>query len=169
MRRALNAAGLLVCLALLGYAWYAQSVLGLDPCPLCIFQRVGIAAVGLLFLLAALHDPRAWGARVYGVLLLLACLATMAVSARHVWIQHLPADKVPSCGAGLSYMLNVFPLTEVIRKVLTGSGECARITWSFLGLSMPGWVFIAAAGLGLLAGAANLPAPQVSRLRSASK
>jgi len=144
-----------VCLALLGYAWYAQAMLHLEPCPLCIFQRVGVAAAGLLFLLAALHKPKRWGAAVYGVLLVVAALATMGVAARHLWIQHLPEGAVPACGATLSYMLEVLPLTAVIRKVLTGSGECARITWSLLGLSMPGWVFLAAAALGALGAYAN--------------
>lgn len=158
MRRALYVLGLLLCLALLGYAGYAQAVLGLEPCPLCIFQRVGIAAAGLLFLLAALQNPKTWGACIYGVLLALVALATMGVAARHLWIQHLPEGAVPACGATLSYMLDVFPLSDVIRKVLTGSGECAKVTWSWLGLSMPGWVIIAAAGLGslgLYAGCSN--------------
>jgi protein dithiol:quinone oxidoreductase len=155
MRRGLNFLGFAVCVALLGYAWYAQSMLQLEPCPLCIFQRVGVAATAVLFLLAALHNPRRWGAPVYGGLLLVAAFATMAVAARHLWIQHLPEGAVPACGATLSYMLEVFPIADVIRKVLTGSGECAKITWSFLGLSMPGWVLIAAAGLGALAACAN--------------
>ena len=156
MRRGLNLLGFGVCLALLGYAWYAQRVLQLEPCPLCIFQRVGVAAAAVPFLLAALHDPRRWGAAVYGVLIGLAALATMGVAARHLWIQHLPEGAVPACGATLSYMLEVFPVSDVIRKVLTGSGECAKITWSLLGVSMPGWVFIAAAGLGGLGAYANL-------------
>jgi disulfide bond formation protein DsbB len=155
MRRGLNFLGFAVCVALLGYAWYAQAVLHLEPCPLCIFQRVGVAVVGVLFLLATLHHPRRWGAQVYGALLVAAALATMAVAARHLWIQHLPEGAVPACGATLSYMLDVFPISDVIRKVLTGSGECARITWTFLGLSMPGWLFIAAAALGALAAYAN--------------
>jgi disulfide bond formation protein DsbB len=155
MRRGLNFLGFAVCLALLGYAWYAQGMLGLEPCPLCIFQRVGVAAAAVPFLLAALHNPRRWGAAVYGALIVLACLATMAVAARHLWIQHLPEGSVPACGATLSYMLDVFPVTDVIRKVLSGSGECAKITWSFLGLSMPGWVFIAVAALGGLGAYAN--------------
>jgi disulfide bond formation protein DsbB len=149
-RRAANALGALVCIALLGYAWYAQGILALDPCPLCIFQRIGVAATGAVFLLAALHNPRARGAAVYGVLVLVAAIATLAVAARHLWIQHLPPGAVPACGATLDYMLDVFPLTDVIRKVLTGSGECAKVTWTFLGLSMPGWVAIAVAGLGAL-------------------
>jgi len=157
MRRAFNAIGALACVGLLAYAWYAQAVLGLEPCALCIFQRVGIAVVGLLFLLAAIQHPRRWGARVYGGLLLLAALATMAVAGRHLWVQHQPPGTVAACGATLSYMLDVFPLTDVIRKVLSGSGECARVTWTMLGLSMPAWVLIAAAGLGGLAAFANLP------------
>ena len=155
MRRALNVLGLLTCLALLGYAWYSQSVLRLEPCPLCIFQRIGIAALGLIFCLAAAHDPKRWGAAVYGTLVLLAAVATMGVSARHVWIEHLPPDEVPVCGATLSYMLKIFPLGDVVRKVLTGSGECAQVTWTFWGLSMPAWVFIAAGALGSLGMYAN--------------
>jgi protein dithiol:quinone oxidoreductase len=163
MRRRLNFLGFAICVALLGYAWYVQAMLHLEPCPLCIFQRVGVAAAAVLFLLAALHDPRRWGAPVYGVLLVVAALATMAVAARHLWIQHLPDGEVPACGATLSYMLEVFPVSDVIRKVLTGSGECARVTWSFLGLSMPGWVLLAAAGLGVLGAWANfLAAPRPS-------
>jgi disulfide bond formation protein DsbB len=154
-RRSLNFAGLLCCVGLLGYAWYAQGVLKVDPCPLCIFQRVGVASMGVLFLMAWLHSPKAFGARIYGALLGAAALLTMVVAARHVWIQHLPADAVPACGATLNYMLDVFPLTEVIRKVLTGSGECHAVNWTFLTLAMPTWVLIAAAGLGALGVYAN--------------
>lgn len=160
MRRGPNALGLAVCAGLLGYAYYAQFTLGLEPCPLCIFQRIGVAAMGLVFLLAALHGPRGWGARVYGVLLLLAAAITIGVAARHLWIQHLPEGSVPACGATLAYMMDIFPVADVIRKVLTGSGECAKITWSFLGLSMPGWVLLAAAALGLYGLIVNRPAPK---------
>jgi protein dithiol:quinone oxidoreductase len=157
MRRGLNAMGLLACVALLGYAWYAQVVLGLEPCPLCIFQRIGVAIIGLLFLVAALAAPRGRSAWIYAVLLLLAALITAGVAARHLWIQHLPEGSVPACGASLSYMMQIFNVTDVIRKVLTGSGECAKVTWTLLGLSMPGWVMLAAAALGLWGIFANRP------------
>jgi len=147
-RRLTNGLGLLVCVGLLGYAYYAQMHLHLEPCPLCIFQRIGVAGIGLAFLLATLHNPRGWGSRIYGLLIVVAATATLGVAARNVWIQHLPADQVPTCGASLSYLLDIFPLTQVIRTVLTGSGECAEITWTLLGLSMPAWVGIAALGLG---------------------
>jgi protein dithiol:quinone oxidoreductase len=148
-RRPLNLAGFLLCAGLIGYALYAQLHLGLDPCPLCIFQRIGIAALGVVFLIAALHDPHRGGARIYAVLIALAAAATIAVAARQLYIQHLPPGAIPSCGAPLSMMLKFMPLTAVIRKVLTGSGECGVVNWTFLGLAMPAWVLIWAAILGI--------------------
>ncbi|MGH8328194.1 MAG: disulfide bond formation protein B, partial [Steroidobacteraceae bacterium] len=157
MSRALNLLGFIACVGLLGYAVYAQVVLGLEPCPLCEFQRIGIALIGLLFVLAAVHNPRAWGARIYGVLLVLAVLATVGVAARHIWIQSQPPGTVAGCGASLTYMLQIFSPAAVIRKVLTGSGECAKVTWRLLGLTMPAWVLIASVALGALALYANFP------------
>ena len=90
-----------------------------------------------------------WGRRVYAVLIALAALATIGVAARHLYIQSLPPGAVQACGASLAYMMKVFSLNEVLVKVLSGSGECAKVTWTFLGLSMPGWVLLAAALLGI--------------------
>jgi protein dithiol:quinone oxidoreductase len=143
-----NLLGFAVCAGLLGYAYYAQVVLHLDPCPLCIFQRVGIFALGLVFLAAAAHDPVGGFRRLYACLLGLSALATIGVAARQLYIQSLPPGSVPACGASLDFMLKIFSLSEVLVKVLTGSGECARVTWRFLGLAMPGWVLIAALVLG---------------------
>ena len=154
-RRSINFAGFLICAGLIAYALYAQFHLGLDPCPLCIFQRVGIVALGVVFLLAALHNPRGWGTRTYAALIAIAGLATVAVAARQLYIQHLPPGAIPSCGAPLSMMLKFMPLTAVIRKVLTGSGECSVINWRFLGLAMPAWVLIWAAFLGAVGTIAN--------------
>lgn len=154
-RRPVNFAGFLICAGLIAYALYAQFHLGLDPCPLCIFQRIGIVALGVVFLLAALHNPRGWGGRVYAVLIAVAALATVAVAARQVYLQHLPPGAIPSCGAPLSMMLKFMPLTTVIRKVLTGSGECGLVNWTFLGLAMPAWVLICAVFLGATGSFAN--------------
>ena len=143
-----NALGFLACVGLLAYAYYAQFVMHLEPCPLCIFQRIGIFALGVMFLIAALHDPAATGRRVYAALIGLAAFAAVAVALRHLYIQNLPPGSVPACGANLDFMLKVFSLSEVLVKVLTGSGECAKITWTFLGLAMPAWVLISAVVLG---------------------
>jgi disulfide bond formation protein DsbB len=143
-----NLFGFLACACLLAYAYYAQFFLHLEPCPLCIFQRIGVFALGVVFLAAALHDPAALGRRLYALLLGAAALATIGVAWRHLYIQSLPPDSVPACGASLDFMLKVFSLSEVLVKVLTGSGECAKVTWQFLGLAMPAWVLISAVVLG---------------------
>jgi disulfide bond formation protein DsbB len=134
--------GALVCAALIGYALYAQYVQKLEPCPLCIFQRVAVIACGVVFLLAALHNPGRVGAVVYSLLLVVAAGAGAVVAARQVWLQSLPPDKVPACGPGLSYMLETLPFRDVLATVFTGSGECAKIDWTFLDLSMPGWTLV---------------------------
>lgn len=154
-RRALNFAGFLICALLLGYAYYAQFRLGLEPCPLCIFQRVAFIALGGALLLAALHHPGGkLGARVYAGLTVIVAGTGAFIAGRHVWLQSLPPDQVPACGPGLDYMLDVFPLGETLRMVFTGSGECANVDWSFLGLSMPAWVLVWFVALGI-AGAWN--------------
>jgi disulfide bond formation protein DsbB len=146
--RAANALGFLACVGLLAYAYYAQFVMHLEPCPLCIFQRIGVLAIGVAFALAAAHDPGVSGRRVYAGLIALAAVATIGVAARHLYVQNAPPGSIPSCGASLDFMLKVFPLSDVLVKVLTGSGECAKVTWRFLGLAMPAWVLIAAVSLG---------------------
>lgn len=164
-RRLLNIGGALTCAAMLGYALYAEKVLHLDPCPLCMFQRVGVLVLGVAFLLAAIHDPVSrGGARVYAALIGLVAAFPGYVAGRHVYIQSLPEGSVPACGATLDYMLEVFPLLEVVKKVLTGGGECARIDWSFLGLSMPGWVLLMVIGLAAMGLFANLRQPMVRSL-----
>jgi disulfide bond formation protein DsbB len=155
-RRLLNFAGFAACAALMGYALYAQHVLGLDPCPLCIFQLIGVIAMGVVFLVAALHHPRKWGAYVYAGLIALTALATIGVSARHLYVQSLPFGSVPSCGAPLNVLLKFTPLLEVIKRVLIGGGECQQVNWTFLGLAMPAWVLICAVLLGALGLFANL-------------
>ena len=143
-----NLLGFVACVCLLAYAYYAQFVMHLEPCPLCIFQRIGVFVLAIFFLVATLHEPAAFGRRVYALLLSLAALATIGIALRHLYIQSLPPDAVPACGASLDFMLKVFSLSEVLVKVLTGSGECAKVTWEFLGLAMPAWVLISALVLG---------------------
>jgi disulfide bond formation protein DsbB len=146
--RTANLLGALACAALLAYAYFSQFVLHLEPCPLCIFQRIGVLGMGAVFLAAAAHDPQGGARKLYAGLVLLTAAVTIAIAVRHLWIQSLPEGSVPSCGASLKFMLKVLPLSDVLSKVLNGSGECAKITWRFLGLSMPAWVLISAASLG---------------------
>ena len=141
-RRVAYLLGFLVCAALMGWAFWLQYGEGLEPCPLCMFQRVAVCAVGLVFLVAFIHNPRRGFARVYAVLTVLFAGAGAGFAARQIWLQSLPKDQVPACGMGLNYMLDTLPLADVIGKVLGGSGECAEKGWVFLGLSIAGWTFV---------------------------
>lgn len=146
-RRAANGAGFLACSAAVAYAFYAQFGLDLVPCHLCIFQRFTLAALGIAFLIAAVISRPGRRGAACAALIAFTGLATIATAGRHVWIQIQPAGSVPACGADLAFMMDVFPLTDVILKVFRAGGECASIDWSFLGLSMPAWVLILAAAL----------------------
>ena len=149
-RQTINLTCALICAGMLGYAIYAEKYLGFEPCPLCMFQRVCIGTLGIVFLIAGLHRVMYRGAMIYGGFILLAAAAATWVAGRHVWVQHQPPGTVPACGAPLDNLLEMFPLLEVIRKVMTGGGECGNIDWTMLGVSMPGWVLIGAVSLGLV-------------------
>lgn len=148
-----NAAGAVVCMGALVYAIvWLQMLRGLEPCPLCILDRVAFAIAAVVFMLAALHGPGSRGRRLYAVGALVPLIFGLGTAGRHVWLQHLPADQVPACGPSLGYMLDNFPLQRAIDLVLRGSGSCADIQWQFLGGSIAEWTLILFAGLALLAG-----------------
>jgi disulfide bond formation protein DsbB len=136
------ALGFLACAGLLGFAYYLQYYQGEDPCPQCILQRVAFLALAAIFLVAAVHGPGRAGSMIYGGLLVTAASVGTAIAARHVWLQNLPKDRIPECGPGLEYMLKKLPLTQALEKILSGSGECAEVGWTFLGLSIAGWSLV---------------------------
>ena len=131
--------GALACALLLGFGYYLQYARGLEPCPLCLVQRGFFYAVGVVFIIAAFHNPARIGAVVYATLAFLFAASGAATAARQVWLQHLPPDKVPQCGPDLFFMLENFPLAQALKKLVAGSGECAAVDWTFLGLSIAGW------------------------------
>lgn len=151
-RRLAFALGFLACAGLLGWAFWLQYGEGLEPCPLCMFQRMVFVVIALIFLVGTFHEPGRVGAWVYAFLLLIASGAGAALAGRQVWLQSLPKDQVPACGMGLSYMIDTMPFVDVIRRVLEGTGECAEKAWVFLGLSIAGWtlaIFVAIAFIGI--------------------
>jgi disulfide bond formation protein DsbB len=142
--------GFMSCLLLLVFGAYLQLVQGLEPCPLCISQRIAILATGLVYLLAAIHNH---GRRQYAITISLIALVGASISTRHVWIQHLPPDEVPECSPGLDYVFQHFPLADTVKLLLTGTGECAKVDWTLLGFSIPEWTlvaFLALSGFALL-------------------
>ena len=148
--RLLFLTGFLASAALIGAALVFQYGLGLEPCPLCIVQRWFLIAVGLALLAGALHNPRAWGRRLYGLGVVALAGLGAAVAARQVWLQHLPPGQVTGCGADLDYMLQSFPLLKTVTLLWAGTSDCAAVTWSFLGLSMAGWMVLCFAGFAAL-------------------
>jgi protein dithiol:quinone oxidoreductase len=132
-------------LMLTGY--YMQFVMKLIPCPLCITQRFFIIGVGVTALAAFFHHPQQFGRRVYASLGALLAVIGGGFSSRQVWLQSLPADQVPACGPDLSYLIENFPLKDAFLVLLRGDGNCAEVTWTFLGISIAGWTLVAFSGL----------------------
>lgn len=145
------AAGFLICVGLFAFALYLQYYEYQNPCPLCILQRVAFIGLAVLFLAGAIHGPGRVGAWIYSGLLVVIALLGASVAARHVWLQHLPKDRVPECGPGLEYMLNRFPLSQALEKIFRGSGECAEVGWTFLTFSIAEWSLLWLVLLGALA------------------
>ena len=136
--------GFLVCALMLAYAIYEQFQMGVEPCPMCIFQRLAFIAMGIFFLIGGLHAPSSpKGRRVYAVLVAIAALIGIGIAINHLRMQFTPHDPMMAgCGPGLSYLLDSFPLTDALKKAFTGSGDCGEINWTFLGITMPGWTLI---------------------------
>jgi disulfide bond formation protein DsbB len=131
--------GALVCALLLGFGYYLQYVKELDPCPLCLVQRGFFYALLVVFAVAALRSPVGAGRIVYGTISALFALGGLAAAGRQVWLQHLPPEKVPQCGPDLYFMLENFPLARTLKTLVAGTGECAVVDWTFLGLSIAEW------------------------------
>lgn len=129
----------LVPAGLLAFGYYLQYGQGLEPCPLCIFQRLAYMAVVAIAIAGVVAAPAGRGRLVLDLLIVLAAGTGTALAGRQVWLQHLPADQVPECGPGLDFMLDAFPLQDTVRMVLSGSGECAQVDWTFLGFSIAEW------------------------------
>ena len=141
--RNINLICALICVSSLLIAkFYFEDYLGLEPCYLCITQRAFIAMAGLLFFIWAIHDPKRLGARIYALLVLAATSAGAYFSSKQLYLQSLPEEQVPQCGPPVDYLFETFSNFEVITMLLRGDGNCARIQWEFLSITMPGWVLL---------------------------
>lgn len=137
------------CTALMLIALYLEHVMGMEPCPLCMTQRIFVTAVGVIALLAFIHNPRKRGTIIYAVIGVLLAVAGGYFSSRQLWLQGLPPDQVPACGPGLSYMIEVFPFMDVLRAMLHGDGNCAEVDRLF-GVSLALWTLLAFIGMALV-------------------
>lgn len=140
--RLLSLVGFLACAGAMAFALWLEHFGGLEPCPMCIFQRIAMIAAGVVFLVAALHGPAGVGRWVYALLVWLTAGAGAVIAGRHVWLQSLPEDQVPACGPTLDFLVDALPIWEVVTTVLSGDGNCAIIDWSWMGLSLPAWTLV---------------------------
>lgn len=130
-------------------ASYVEPFASMNPCPMCMMQRaiyLVTAGFALLTLISLRHRILT---TIFSILGLLSAITGIAVAARQVWLQHLPKDEVPACGPPLEYMIEVFPIMEVLQSMLMGTGDCAEVQWQWLGLSIPAWSIVAFTGLAL--------------------
>lgn len=123
-------------ISFLGYALYTQYYEYLEPCPLCMTQRLFYILVATFAVLAMLHRTRK---KIYSGLGMLSAAGGIATAGRQVWLQHLPPEQVPACGPSLEYMLETFSLTQTLSTMVTGDGNCAEVVWTFMGFSMGEW------------------------------
>lgn len=132
----------IVCVLMMLAAAYMEHVMKMIPCSLCITQRGFVVLTGLLALIAALHNPALTGRRAYATLGIISAILGACFAGRQLWLQSLPADQVPACGPGLSYMFEVFPFMDALKLLLQGDGNCAHVD-KILGLSLAAWTFMA--------------------------
>lgn len=147
--RAIALVGFTGCALLVGLAYVLQYGMGLQPCPFCLLQRWVLMLAAVIFLFSALLPSLSWQRLGLGLNTLL-ILFGGALAGRQIWLQHLPADKVPACGPSLDFMLANFPWHQTLRILYNGTGECAEITFRFLGLSLPIWSLLGFLLLGLI-------------------
>lgn len=127
--------------ALLAVAFYMEYQMGLEPCPLCMLQRIVFFCIGVVSLLSALTGSLGVRRFITWIVVILS-LSGAALAIRHLYLQNIPADQLPACLPGLSYMFEVFPWQEIMLAMIMGTGECGDVVWTFLGLSIPGWTLV---------------------------
>lgn len=136
--------GFFTTLALLAFAVHLQLIGGLMPCPLCQLQRFVLVIIGLLCLVAAIHNPVKKGVKRYATFIILFALIGASLAARQVWLQlHPPLENIATCGASFSYLMTTLPILDALWLAMKGTGDCSKIVWHFLGISMPGWTLLA--------------------------
>lgn len=150
------------CASLVAFGLFLQHGRGLEPCPMCILQRYAFVAIAVIALAAAVQGPARAGRLIYGVALAIAALVGGGIATRHVYLEHNPPD-LYDCGADLGYMLESFPLTDILPMIFRGTGDCTKVPWTFLGLSIAEWalawfaIFVLAAVAAIVLGLRRPP------------
>lgn len=129
--------GFVGCFGLVALALWIQTRYHLEPCPLCITQRICFMVLGVTFLIGAFVKPATIYAKISTLAQVLAALVGAGWASRHWWIQAHKESMIADCGVGFDYMFENFPLKKALTLVFKGTGDCATIDWTFLGLTIP--------------------------------
>lgn len=124
---------------LLGSGYYIEYKLLIDPCPLCIFQRIMFYGIGITSLLSFIFKFKSILRKISNILIALFSILGIILAGRQIWLQHLPKELAPSCSAGLERMMELYPLLDVFKKVLKGTAECASVDFEILYLPISNW------------------------------
>ena len=143
--------GFAMSIGLVGLALWIQTAYNLEPCPLCISQRIIFMMLGMLFFVAAFIKPDTIVSKILTLLQVVASLGGASVAIRHWWLQAHRGEIIADCGVGFDYMFDNFPLQKAFKLIFRGTGDCAAIDWTFLGLTLPQLGLIAFISFGLLA------------------
>lgn len=140
--RQMNGLGALLCGIYLGAAFLLECYQSLQPCPLCILQRWVVALLLIFFLIGSLHARTSFQGRFYGILTLLIALLGIFLSGRHLWLLNHPPETMGVCAPNLLYLFKQLPFIKATKTLFWGSGECATMAGSFLGISIPFWTLL---------------------------
>ncbi len=139
--RAIYILGFLGVTAILSASLYFQFHDGINPCPLCVLQRICFSLLGLLFLCGIMLNRYRIARIILNIFTLVTAILGGTLAGRQIWLQHQP-NMNTECGVSLQYMLQVLPIDQVFKKVFTGSAECSQQGWLFLSLNMAEWALI---------------------------
>ena len=134
--------GFILILAFLAFAIYLEMFQGVTPCPLCILQRICLCGLAIVFFMGAIIKLRKLGSVIVGSMGFLISIAGLLLSGRQAWLQHNASGLTSNCDVSFQYMVQVMPLSEVLKKIFLGGTECSQINWEFLHLSLAEWSFI---------------------------
>ena len=142
----------LLCMGLMSFAIYLQTVLLIAPCPLCELQRLMFLLIAFFSFFAALINPAKKGILFFSCFNILFALLGALLAGHQIWLETHPPTTANACGMGLGYLLSALPFSQALKIAIMGTGDCAAVTWRLLGLSIPVWslfMFVFLGGLGI--------------------
>lgn len=117
----------------------AQYVFGMNPCVMCIQQRVALMAVALMAWAMLLLDLNYVNRKIAALLAIAAPAAFgLYIAVKQIYLQSLPIMEQPSCGAPWTFRLRGAPFFEFYEPIIRGTGACGEV-YKVLGVPLAWW------------------------------